>query len=124
MSRVAPALLLLLCVPACQTIGVRDARRADPLDCRPGSKLTCAGLSPRTHQTLRLYDLDRLYDRDPAEAVRRLHAEVAADPAPDPLYALTEISYRLGRSAERADPRAATRHFARTCAYAQHFLRA
>ena len=121
MSRVAPALLLVALVPACQTIGVREARRADPLDCRAG-KLSCAGLSPRTLQTLRLYDLDRAYDRDPADALRRLHAEAAAEPSPDALFALTEVSYRLGRSAERKDPRAATRHFARTCAYAQHFL--
>ncbi len=123
MSRAATALLLLACVPACQTIGVREARRGDPLDCR-GGKLCCATLSPRTLQTLRLYDLDHAYDRDPADALRRLHAEAVATPSPDALFALTEVSYRLGRSAEKKDPRSATRHFAHTCAYAQHFLRA
>src|SRR5262245_56778984 len=100
MSRVRAALILLIALPACQSIGVREVRPADPLALAAGCKLCSPGLSPRTQQTLRLYDLERTYDADPVLALHRLHAETAKDPSPDPLFALCEVSYHIGRHCE------------------------
>jgi pimeloyl-ACP methyl ester carboxylesterase len=71
---------------------------------------------------LRRYDLDALYRRDPAEGIARLHAEAQIDPRPDSLFALAELTYLRGRSAEDHGQPCAVDDFYRCAAYSYHFL--
>src|SRR5439155_21263808 len=89
------AALVALALPACTGIGVRAARGPALFADWRASALACDRLSPRTVQTLRLYDLDHVYDRDPDEAARRLHHPAVRDPQPPPdtLFALAEVHY-------------------------------
>src|SRR5689334_18084860 len=114
--------LIALALPACAGIGVRGAKRPALFADWRASALTCKALAPRTVQTLRLYDLDRLYDRDPDAAARRLHEEAVRDPQPDTLFALAEMHYLRGQAVGKNDPDGAVRHYLRCCAYAQHYL--
>ncbi len=116
--------LLALAAPACASIGVREAKRPALFADWRASALSSSSLAPRTVQTLRLYDLDHVYDRDPDEAARRLHELAVADPQPQPdiLFALAEIHYLRGQAVGKKHPDAAVRYYARCCAYAQHYL--
>jgi pimeloyl-ACP methyl ester carboxylesterase len=121
LARLAVALAALL-APACAGIGVRSARAPALFADWRASALAPDRLSPRTVQTLRLYDLDHVYDRDPDAGARQLHAEAVRDPQPDTLFALAEMHYLRGQAVRKKDPDAAVRHYLHCCAYAQHYL--
>jgi pimeloyl-ACP methyl ester carboxylesterase len=122
MSRRLIVALVIALLPACGGIGVRDVK--PPLifaDWR-ASALAADKPSPRTVQTLRIYDLDHVYDRNPEDATRKLHAIAVGDPQPDTLFALAELSYLRGQALGKKRPDDAVRHYVRCCAYAQHYL--
>src|SRR3954470_5663830 len=96
-ARLTVALAVLL-APACGGIGVRAARGPALFADWRASALASNRLSPRTVQTLRIYDLDHVYDRDPDSAARQLHAQAVRDPQPDTLFALAEVHYIRGQS--------------------------
>jgi pimeloyl-ACP methyl ester carboxylesterase len=110
------------CAPGCAVIRVRRAERLPLLEGWRASALTCSELSPRSQQTLRSYDLEKVYQRCPAEAAARLHAEALRDPQPDLLFALAEINFLRGHEAEaKAHPDAVAYYY--LCAgYAYHYL--
>jgi pimeloyl-ACP methyl ester carboxylesterase len=125
MSRRAARLIVALLValaPACGGIGVREVKRPALFADWRASALAADRPSPRTVQTLRIYDLDRAYDRDPEDATRRLHLVAVADPQPDTLFALAELHYVRGQSLDKRHPDEALRHYVRCCAYAQYYL--
>jgi pimeloyl-ACP methyl ester carboxylesterase len=116
------AAALLASTPGCSPIRVQ---RTSVVDVFSGWRLSAVRggeLSPRTVQTLRRYDLDRVYARRPADAVAKLHAEACKDPQPDLLFALAEINFARGHDAEkRGSPEAIACYY--LCAgYAYHYL--
>jgi pimeloyl-ACP methyl ester carboxylesterase len=122
MSRRLVVTLVIIFVPACGAIGVREVKRPALFADWRASALVADKPSPRTVQTLRIYDLDHVYDRNPDEALHQLHAFAVADPQPDTLFALAELSYVRGQALGKKYPDDAVRHFVRCCAYAQHYL--
>jgi pimeloyl-ACP methyl ester carboxylesterase len=122
MSRRLIVALLILAAPACSGIGVRDVKRPMIFADWRASALAADRPSPRTVQTLRIYDLDHVYDRDPEDAIRRLHATAVADPQADTLFALAELCYLRGQAVGKNRPDDAVRQYVRCCAYAQHYL--
>src|SRR5947209_3298273 len=122
MSRRLIVVLLILAAPACSGIGVRDVKRPALFADWRASALAADRPSPRTVQTLRIYALDDAYDRNPDDGIRRLHATAVADPQPDTIFALAELSYLRGQVVARKRPDEAARHYVRCCAYAQHYL--
>src|SRR5438067_1701007 len=122
MSRRLAVALAIILIPACAGIGVRESKRPALFADWRASTGTCTSLAPRTVQTLRIYDLDHVYDADPDDAARRLHAEAVRDPQPDTLFALAEMHYVRGQVVGEKDPDGAVRHYLRCCAYAQHYL--
>lgn len=112
----------VLAAAACGGIGVRDAKRRDLFADWRASSFADNRPSPRTVQTLRLYDLDHVYDHDADQAILRLHAEAVRDPQPDSIFALAELHYLRGQATAKKKPDTAVTHFARCCAYAQRYL--
>src|SRR5262245_50024206 len=96
--------LALVLLPACTGIGVRPIKRPMLFNQWQLSAPRTASLSPRTLQTLRIYDLDRLYEQNPDETAVRLYAEVVRDPHPDAIFALSEVHYLRGKAIEKKDP--------------------
>jgi pimeloyl-ACP methyl ester carboxylesterase len=123
MSRRLIVVLVAVLAPACAGIGVRDVKRPTLFaDWRASALAADNKPSPRTVQTLRIYALDDVYDRDPDEGIKRLHATALADPQPDTVFALAELSYLRGQAVAKKKPDDAVRHYVRCCAYAQHYL--
>jgi pimeloyl-ACP methyl ester carboxylesterase len=54
----------------------------------------------RTVQTLRRYDLEKLYQRDPASALGKLQEEIAHETTADKIHAFSELAYIAGYKAE------------------------
>jgi pimeloyl-ACP methyl ester carboxylesterase len=79
-------------------------------------------LSPRTQQTLRQLDLASRYQDHPQAAFHDLQELAVRGPRPDYLFALAEIAYHLGQSAERRDERAAVAYYYLCAGYAYHYL--
>ena len=104
--------------------GVSVRRAAGPglFDAWRASASEAGELSPRTRQTLRRWDLERLYLHQPLEAYSRLRAQAVQDPQPDLLFALAEISYLLGREAEKAECGRACPFYYLSAGYAYHYL--
>mgnify|MGYP001458279437 CR=1 FL=1 len=120
-ARLTLALAVVL-VPACTSIGVRELKRPRLFQHWQLSTPQCAALSPRTVQTLRLYDLDHVYERSPESAVDQLRAEVVREPNTEAIFALCEIHYLRGVALEKKQPRTAIEHLYKSCGYAQHYL--
>src|SRR6516225_5185558 len=99
--RVFPSALCLLTsallLAGCAGIRVERTHRSGLFSAWRASAVRHGELSPRTAQTLREWDLDRVYTRSPDEAVQRLHTAAVRDPQPDLLFALAEINYIRGR---------------------------
>ncbi len=106
----------------CCEVGVRQARPPDLLDDWRASVVSDGDLSARTRQTLRRYDLERVYRSSPEQVAARLHNEALADPQPDLLFALAEIYYHRGRQAEKWSCRDAISDFYLAAGYAYHYL--
>jgi len=114
--------ICLLSVTACTNIGVRAAKRPRLFEALQSSAPQSAALSPRSMQTLRLYDLDRMYDRNPDEAAVQLRDQSIREPNVDAIFALCEIHYLRGQASEKKRPAQAIEHFYCACGYAQHYL--
>jgi pimeloyl-ACP methyl ester carboxylesterase len=124
MSRCARIMIAiaLLFVTACTNIGVRAAKRPRLFEALQSSAPQSAALSPRSMQTLRLYDLDRVYERNPDEAAVQLRDQSIREPNADAIFALCEIHYLRGQACEKKKPTQAVEHFYCACGYAQHYL--
>ena len=80
--------------------------------------------SARTDETLKRYDVSTLYRRNSASAIETLEKTARAEPEPELIYALAELSWIEGRRAEtrRKGGAAALAHYTDTVAYAFDFL--
>lgn len=115
--------LLSVAVLGCSSgITVQSAGGPDLLTAWRASIAEADGLSPRTRQTLRRWDLERRYQDRPAEAYACLQALATQDPQPDLLFALAEISFLLGRRAEKCEGSEACVYYYLCAGYAYHFL--
>ncbi|HTU21682.1 MAG TPA: hypothetical protein VMG10_26835 [Gemmataceae bacterium] len=116
------AMVILAALPGCASIRVDRTHRPPLLDAWRASAVLRDELSPRTLQTLRQWDLAQLYHDKPDEAIRKLHTEVLRDPRPELLFALAEMNYVCGRSAEKHDCAHATAYYYLCAGYAYHYL--
>lgn len=115
--------LAVLGAAGCAAISVRKGALARVADAWRFSFAGDEGLSPRTRQTLRRFDLERVYRIDPIQAFDRLQDIVGPTGQPDTLFALAEMSYELGVNAEKAqNTTAATRYFYLSAGYAYHYI--
>lgn len=114
--------IAVLALAACTNIGVREIKRPMIFGQLQRSAPQSAMISPRSMQTLRIYDLDHVYARSPEEAADRLREQAVREPHPDSIFALSEIHYLRGQAVERKKPAIAIEHYYRACGYAQHFL--
>ncbi|TMQ34311.1 MAG: hypothetical protein E6K70_08305 [Planctomycetota bacterium] len=114
--------VLLLLLSGCSGITVHRAGPAGLLDDWQTSTVMADDLSPRTLQTLRQLDLEHAYRRAPAETYTRLQAMAANDPQPDLVFALAEMSYILGRKAEKWENANAIALYYFCAGYAYHYL--
>jgi pimeloyl-ACP methyl ester carboxylesterase len=103
-------------------IGVRHVGEAPLLADLQASAIDNGELSPRTLQTLRQLDFDTLFHRSPSETVARLHTLALRDEQPEYLFALAELCYHLGRTAERHDDPEAVACYYLCAGYAYHYL--
>lgn len=83
--------------------------------------------SERTHETLKRYDLEARYRRDPEGALASLERAARQGPEAELVYALAELSWIEGRRAEgrrfsKAKGRGALDHYVDTVAYAYDYL--
>jgi triacylglycerol esterase/lipase EstA (alpha/beta hydrolase family) len=80
--------------------------------------------SDRTIETLRRYDVEDRYRRDPESALATLEKYTRRGPEPELIYALAELSWVEGRRAEgrRRGGASALNHYTDTVAYAFDYL--
>jgi pimeloyl-ACP methyl ester carboxylesterase len=116
------AAVVFAAFPGCATVRVRRVGMPDLVEAWKASVGDSGELSVRSRQTLRCLDLEHVYDRKPAEAFARLHAEAVKSPQPELLFALAEISYLRGRDCERWNCGEAVGHYYLCAGYAYHFL--
>lgn len=126
MSRHAIGIVLVVsctAFPGCAGIAVRRADGPRLLDAWKASLVQADGLSPRSRQTLRRWDLETVYGQNPLAAQAHLHNYAVLDPQPDVLFALAEISYQLGQIHEKKGACGEAAAFYFLCAgYAYHYL--
>lgn len=79
-------------------------------------------LSAPSALVLRQLDLEQLYHRHPPAALARLQEATIAARSPDRLFALAEMSYLLGREAERSENAEAVAYYYGCAGYAYHYL--
>jgi pimeloyl-ACP methyl ester carboxylesterase len=103
-------------------ITVRRAGAPDLLNAWHASIVEADDLSPRTRQALHRWDLDGLYERSPTDVYAQLQAKAVDDPQPELLFALAEISYLLGRKAEKWEKHEACVYYYSCAGYAYHYL--
>ncbi len=120
--RLLVACTLLAATHGCADITVIRVKPADPLDAWKDSTVLGDDLSPRTRQTLRRWDLNSVYQRNPDEAALRLHAEALKEPQPDLLFALAEVNYHRGRQVETRSCGDAVAYYYLSAGYAYHFI--
>jgi pimeloyl-ACP methyl ester carboxylesterase len=118
---------LILCASAfailgCSGIAVHRVSEADRPDAQQGSALSDGVLSARSLQTLHDLNLDDLYRRRPLEAYAELQALAADNPRGETLFVLAELSYLLGREAEKSANGHACCFFYCCACYAYHYL--
>jgi pimeloyl-ACP methyl ester carboxylesterase len=114
--------ILAYTLAGCSTITVHRTRAPDALEAWQASFVESGGVSPRTLQSLRQWDLADIYRRSPAEAHAALQAVAARDPTPDRLFALAELSYILGQEAEKWEKPTAVVYYYLCAGYAYHYL--
>jgi pimeloyl-ACP methyl ester carboxylesterase len=113
---------LLLIAAGCSGICVRKGHMGDVFQAWRASMSSGGNLSPRTAQTLRRWDLEKLYGKEPDEAIARLHSVAVHDPQPELLFALAETCYLRGKYAERWSCHDAVGHYYLCAGYAWHYL--
>jgi pimeloyl-ACP methyl ester carboxylesterase len=114
--------ILLCLVLGCAEITVHRTGNSDLLDDWRRSLIESGSLSARTLQTLRLLDLEILYNDRPVDVYARLRALAVEDPQPDWVFALAEICHALGRKAEEAKKPEAISYYYQSSGYAYHYL--
>src|SRR5262249_8369466 len=117
-----PGVLALLALAGCAGIRVRRADTPPLFQAWRASSLTSSELSPRTRQTLRRFDLERVYARTPQQAGSPLHAAALTEPQPHALSALAELSCDQARHAEERSSAEACGHYSLCAGYAYHYL--
>jgi pimeloyl-ACP methyl ester carboxylesterase len=122
MTRFAICAFTLSVLGCSYGISVRHAAGPDLLDSWRASIIEADDLSPRTRQTLYRLDLDQEYQRRPADVYARLKSLVGQESQPDLLFALAEISYLLGRKAEKWESGDACAYYYLCAGYAYHYL--
>lgn len=120
--RLLTGLLLLAAVGCSYGISVRRANGPHLFDAWRANVIAAGELSQRTLQTLRRWDLDRLYYKQPTEAYGQLQTAAAREPDPEVLFALAEMSYLLGQDAEKHESSAAVGYYYLCAGYAYHYL--
>lgn len=115
-------LLLLASLGCSYGISVRRTSGPDILDSWRASVGAADSVSPRTLQTLRRWDIESEYQKQPLQAYTRLQLAASRDPEPDLLFALAEISYQMGRQAEKRDITHASGYYYLCSGYAYHYL--
>jgi pimeloyl-ACP methyl ester carboxylesterase len=103
-------------------ISVRRADGPHLLDAWRASVGQANELSPRTRQTLHRWDLDTVYDHDPAAAFARLQTLVLQEEQAELLFALAEICHVRGQAAEKANNPEALVDYYLCAGYAFHYL--
>jgi pimeloyl-ACP methyl ester carboxylesterase len=116
------AAFVLASSPGCSTIRVERTDFSGPFWSWRSNVLFRGRLSPRTLQTLRQWDLEREWEKNPGEATARLHERACQAHQPDLLYALAEIHFLRGREAERCHDPDALAHYYLCAGYAFHYL--
>ena len=106
----------------CADIAVKHVNAPDLLAAWKESSVLEDRLSPRSQQTLRRWDLEKVYQRDPDAAALRLHAQVLKEPQADILFALAEINYHRGRQIEKWSCADALQHYYLCAGYSYHFI--
>src|SRR5207248_9361855 len=120
--RIVFGLLLSTALGCSYGITVKRAAGPELLDSWRASVIGTDDLSPRTIQTLHRLDLDGDYQRHPVRTFTKLQTIAVENPDPDILFALAEISYFLGRDAEKREGNAACAYYYLCSGYAFHYL--
>jgi pimeloyl-ACP methyl ester carboxylesterase len=112
---------LAILIAGCEGIAVHRRGAPDLLEDWHNS-FVAKELSPRALQTLHQLDLEELYHRSPADAYARLQGLAEQQPQGDILFALSEMSYLLGRQAEKAHLPTVLAYYYFCAGYAYHYL--
>lgn len=121
-ARAAVAALVLVCAGCSYGITVKPSGGPDLFAAWRASVGHSDELSPRTLQSLRRWDLDQSYERQPHETYTKLQMLAAKDSDPELLFALAEISFLLGRKAEKKSDPGACGYYYLCAGYAYHYL--
>src|SRR5438874_345523 len=116
------AVALVLPFAGCTTIGVRSAEHGTLADEICAIVTDDGRLTAWTADTLKRHDLADRYRRAPASVLTSLQALADKNPEPDTVFALAEISYALGRGADRWGDERAGRYQYLCAGYAYHYL--
>jgi pimeloyl-ACP methyl ester carboxylesterase len=114
----ASALVLI----GCSGITVHHVSQVDRPDAQQESALSDGVLSARSLQTLHELNLDAIYRRRPTEAYAALQTRAAASPQGETLFVLAELSYLLGREAEKSEQGPACCFYYYCAGYSYHYL--
>src|ERR1051326_1866072 len=114
--------ILTCALAGCTAVGVRHADRPTL------SRDICSGitdngeLSPWTTETLHRYDLLERYRRAPAITLARLQAITKERGETETVFAMAEVPYAWGRSADLAQDKSASHYYYLSAGYAYHYL--
>src|SRR5687768_7134075 len=122
--RHVPLLLVVLIVAGgCNNIRIHRAKPArDAFASWRVSATTGDQLSHRSRQTLRQWDLEKLHEERPLEAIGKLQKIAEQHNQPDQVFALSEMSYLLGTQSEKDSCCAAIQLYYLSAGYAYHYL--
>jgi pimeloyl-ACP methyl ester carboxylesterase len=121
---IARSLLVLLAalLGGCAEISVRKSNALDLVRDWEANLLKPEQLSPRTVQTLRRLDLERIYLKKPEEAFTHLEAIADSTAEPDAIFALAEMAYIFGVRHEKCNCGRAAMWFYHSAGYAYHYV--
>jgi pimeloyl-ACP methyl ester carboxylesterase len=124
-ARRATNLLSLFCTVVligCASIGVRPAEERALFETWLMSLNPGEDISSRTRQTLRQLDLERAYDNDNYQGYLQLMRVTPDDASADQVFALAELSYRLGRLSEAKQQPQSCQFYYLCAGYSYHYL--
>jgi len=123
MRRVLFLVVALSMTCGCNTVRIHKAKPArDAFASWRVSATTRGELSSRSRQTLRQWDLERLHDEEPLQAIGKLQKIAEQNNQPEQLFALAEMSYLLGTRTEKESNCAAMQLYYLSAGYAYHYL--
>jgi len=101
-------LMLCLCwLPACNLtpveVGVNEVGPQEVYRVISSCALEGEYISSVTSEVLQIYDLQKVQDEDPLAALRALHAIAVGEPKRQTLFALSELSFLIGRKSNDRD---------------------